>query len=1511
LKAQIQRVQSLLEQPNPNPDKALIRLTPLATTKNPPWPIFHYIGIAYMYKGDFETALRWLEKATQAGSDEATTYHSISICKYNLGEFEEAITFEHKALDKENFFKGWMHLATVHRAKAQLKEALECYKNAVELEPDNTEITYQMAEIYRAQGRLDKALELFEYTVKSEEDHYAAYNAMAQVYLTKQQFEEAEKHLNIILETQPDSIPARITMSDLFRKKGDYKKALRLCRELLDENPEDGRMRLNYAISLQEMGRYEEAEKNYLKALEDQPDVYQSLSSYLMCIHYNPKQSKEDIFEAHKLWDQHFGPDESRERPVPSVKTRDKKLRIGLLSGGFQCHPVGWMITGGLGHLSRDDFEVYCYSTNNKHDFITNRISEAADKWRSVIGYNDEVIAGMIREDEIDILVELSGHAADNRLRTVALEPAPIIVKWVGGLFNTTGLQSVDYLITDRFESPEGEESFYTEKLVRMPDDYISYRPPFYLPESGSLPAEKNGHITFGCFNNPSKVNSKILDQWIKILKRVPDSRLFLKSKQYDTEALRERILSQVAEAGVSKDRIIFKGETNHKDHLSCYNDVDIALDPWPYSGGVTTCEALWMGVPVITKPGPTFAGRHSATHLNNAGFPGWVVDTWEEYIDLTEELAGDIQNLKGLRSSMREQVADSPLCDHKRFAAHLSVALREMWNQRIDGYESGTKNWKDHITVKPLPDEEITGKTSKRIKETELVEATITGSANNDITFKQSNTESIMKSNSSSVEAAPVLNGIQNTAKDSSQPQSAKGDDEIFKIETEENVIICTPADLNLLTPYVLLEQEKWFEPELAFVKDYLQPGMNVLDIGAGFGVYSLPMAKWTGQGGQIFAFEPGPVAKQNLEMSKAENRLNNIEIIGKAVSEKTGTAKLRIADTPELNKLDEDGTEEVSQITLDDWWKAEDHPEVDFIKLDVNGDESKVLNGSEKLFAESSPVVMLAIGETSQAEVQEIESKLEAKGYTLYEYIHGAQLLTPYESGQQADPYLMNLIAIKDDKKEEFVTTGRIYDETVKPDEPENNLWKKELQYPWTKSISSGWKEQASQNKDYLRALDYLCAAERIDLNKEENSNHRSQKGTLMLEAVQILVQLYNGGNTDLPVALTLARGLNMLGKRGQAVEVIEKVMESTSGGNREVTVNMPFMLPLSSQDQAPVHTDFKKWLTVRIVEAWISLKNVSTYLTGEQELNILDLLDANPENSTEIQKKIILAADLHQKNSDSEITENITFNEWFWSRFINTGNNEIDFDNISLNGNGTSENQTPSKIIDVKLDFDSQSHMDSLDVKIPEREVFRLKNIFNDNEYSLPNGFEIEDDGVIVDIGANVGAFAIYAKSWNKNASVYCFEPNPQVLPLLESNTQNFSNIDKKFVALGDTDGELTLTQHPINTGQSTTSHNVEGGKTLSVEVQHAGRALQRADITEIDVLKIDTEGAEVSILKGLKEFLPVTKVVMLEYHTEEDRRQIDNLLHVFRLYSADVQQLWGIGTVKYVNQKLLKK
>ena len=343
------------------------------------------------------------------------------------------------------------------------------------------------------------------------------------------------------------------------------------------------------------------------------------------------------------------------------------------------------MIIRCLENLPRGQFELYCYTTSDAVDALTKRIQYCAQRWQPIRHLSDEAFTQQVRDDEVDILIDLSGHNTGSRMRAIAMQPAPLLVKWVGGLINTTGVQAIDYLISDHVETPEGEDEFYTEKLIRLPDDYIAFDPPEKLPALSELPAKQNGYITLACFNNPTKLNDVTLKQWAGIMHELPDSRLLLKGRPYTSESFCERLYATLEAEGIARERLIIEGPGSNYEMLDAYNRADIALDPWPYSGGLTTCEAFIMGVPVVTLPGPTFAGRHSATHLVNAGMPELVVNSWEDYRARVIELASDLESLDTIRQHLRGVLLQSPVCDGPRFAKHFTDAMRAIWQRYCD----------------------------------------------------------------------------------------------------------------------------------------------------------------------------------------------------------------------------------------------------------------------------------------------------------------------------------------------------------------------------------------------------------------------------------------------------------------------------------------------------------------------------------------------------------------------------------------------------------------------------------------------------------------------------------------------------------------------------------------------------------------------------------------------------------------------------------------------------------
>jgi predicted O-linked N-acetylglucosamine transferase (SPINDLY family) len=377
-----------------------------------------------------------------------------------------------------------------------------------------------------------------------------------------------------------------------------------------------------------------------------------------------------------------------REPPPPLSNTHDpdRPLVVGLLSGTLKTHPVGWLTIAGFETLEPSEFAILCLAQNATQDPIARRFRAIAREWHDVDSLSDTALAAKARSLGVDILIDLGGYGDAARLPACAHRLAPVQIKWVGMQTHSTGLKEMDWIITDRWETPPELEHVYSERMLHLPDGYVCYSPPPYAPDVVALPALANGYVTFGCFNNLAKVTPRVIATWCGILHRVPNARLVLKTHQFSDAATAERIRAEFVAHGIAAERIDLRGVSPHRAFLGEYNHIDIVLDPFPYSGGLTTCEALWMGVPTITVPGEIFASRHSMSHMSNAGLADWVAADLAAYAELAVARANDVPSLAALRAGLRARVKASPLCDAPRFGRNLGVALRYAWRAWCDG---------------------------------------------------------------------------------------------------------------------------------------------------------------------------------------------------------------------------------------------------------------------------------------------------------------------------------------------------------------------------------------------------------------------------------------------------------------------------------------------------------------------------------------------------------------------------------------------------------------------------------------------------------------------------------------------------------------------------------------------------------------------------------------------------------------------------------------------------------
>ncbi|MBB3140386.1 O-linked N-acetylglucosamine transferase family protein [Halomonas organivorans] len=597
-----------------------------------------------------------------------------------LADAEQAAQSMTQRYPKSAF--AWKALGTTLLEGGRVEEALEHLHRSVEINDADPLSLTSLAAVYYRQGDHDQAVRYQTRAVELQPDYAPAQYRLAEMLQSAGKHIKALEHASKAREQGYDDFRSGVLVGSLLYQTKYFSQALDIYQKLERDYPGHAPVYNNLGNLYKDIGQYELAESYYQRALEQQPDYVMAYSNIFFAKHYNPDVSQQDIIDFATGWDSRFALP-----PLPASGNRldpAKPLRVGLISSGFRIHPVGQMIATAMEH-SRPDIHLYAYTTNDHDDYVTQKIREATRVWRPVRHLGQEALAQQIRDDAIDILIDLSGHGDGSCLQAISMRPAPLCVKWVGGLVNTMGLSSIDYLLSDSIETPAGVDDQYTEKLIRLPDDYICYMPCPYAPATASLPAVKNGYVTLGCLNNPAKIGETLLGEWAKLMHELPESRLLLRGAQYESEDFCRWIRETLARHGIEAYRVILEGPTKHAEFLATYQRIDIALDSWPYSGGLTTCEAMLMGVPVVTLPGPTFAGRHSATHLINAGMPELVTGSWEEYRQRVLELANDLPNLALIRAGLRTVLHYSPVCDAPRFANHFNNALRAIWQRHCD----------------------------------------------------------------------------------------------------------------------------------------------------------------------------------------------------------------------------------------------------------------------------------------------------------------------------------------------------------------------------------------------------------------------------------------------------------------------------------------------------------------------------------------------------------------------------------------------------------------------------------------------------------------------------------------------------------------------------------------------------------------------------------------------------------------------------------------------------------
>lgn len=523
-------------------------------------------------------------------------------------------------------------------------------------------------------GRWREAAEAFGQVIAAGASDYAVHFACGTALMRCGRYEEACGHLRAALKHQPQSLEALNNLAAANLRLGDPCATEEACRLILAVQPDDHGAWTNLGLALSHQGRVHEGLEALQQALDLAPGDRIIRDNLLLHLNY-VATGGEDLALVHNLLCAQL----PSAPPKPLARPRSERIRIGYVSSDFRSHSVSFFMAPVLHAHDRSAFEVFCYSTTYAPDQRTGSFRQLAEHFVDLAMASDAEAARRIEADNIDILVDLGGHTSGNRLDVFARRPAPIQATYLG-YPATTGCPFIDYRLVDGLTDPEGAEAFSSERLVRLPAPFLCYDPHPVTPAVAPLPALAKGHITFGSFNHSSKISDETIELWSQVLEAVPASRLFLKARAFSNPAVRSLYLQRFADRGIPEERLTFSGHTEGaQEHLAAYGQIDIALDTYPYHGTTTTCEALWMGVPVISLTGNLHAARVGLSLLTAVGLDSLAAASTEEYVALAIALSADLAQLATMREHLQRRVARSPLCDRARFTKGLEQAYRWM----------------------------------------------------------------------------------------------------------------------------------------------------------------------------------------------------------------------------------------------------------------------------------------------------------------------------------------------------------------------------------------------------------------------------------------------------------------------------------------------------------------------------------------------------------------------------------------------------------------------------------------------------------------------------------------------------------------------------------------------------------------------------------------------------------------------------------------------------------------
>ena len=646
------------------------------------------VGIARFEAGDMEGAEKAFAAALAREGNHARALHLLGVVRLACGNPSAAESLIRHAIERDpNPHLHWFNLGNALAAQGRTVDAAAAFAEATARAPGHFPSWFNLARSRAEQGDVSAAIEACEHCTRLQPGDPSALTELGMLRFRKAEATllAADFDLAIDILRRALALPdppaatvhnARLFLGDALSRRGRHSEALVLFRAVHAEAPDDLDANINLANCLNTMGRIREAAPHYEKVVRLFPSHLPAISSAISAADY----AGDFDAAANAAWRRdlmRLFADSKRHAHWPNPREPGRRLRIGYVSPDFRDHVAMTLLSGVLANHDRDRFEITAYDATAFRDQRNRELRAGVDHWREIDALSTDEADRLVRDDGIDILVDLAGHTAGNRLMLFARKPAPVQVTWLA-YPGSTGLPEIDYIISDPYTTPPDCEALYSEKVWRLPISRFCFTPPVGSPDT-RMPATGMAP-TFGSFNNPSKLNAAVLKLWARILDAMPEARLMLKYGALDDPEAREWLRANLATAGINLARVDMRGWTRYVDALGQYADMHVALDPFPFCGGLTSLDALWMGVPVVTLSQMQMAGRQTEAFLRCIGAGELVARDPDEYVRLAVELARDMQRLQGYRTNLRASMRDSALFDHASFTRALETAYQGMW---------------------------------------------------------------------------------------------------------------------------------------------------------------------------------------------------------------------------------------------------------------------------------------------------------------------------------------------------------------------------------------------------------------------------------------------------------------------------------------------------------------------------------------------------------------------------------------------------------------------------------------------------------------------------------------------------------------------------------------------------------------------------------------------------------------------------------------------------------------